>query len=147
MAKFKPLEVTIKSTSTDAKLEFLNLGNNYFTVLFESKTMSVCKDVWLYTVDDYSDCQSLVNLFREMARAWKGCEGEKTWSCIEGDFVLYCTSDKLGHINLEVELFQFDGLEPWSAKLNLNTEAGQLEKISNEVAMFFGFPGEFREKP
>ncbi|MBP5973177.1 hypothetical protein HW132_10635 [Brasilonema sp. CT11] len=133
-------EVTIKSTCTDAKLEFLNFGNDCFRVLFESRTLSASKDVWLYADGDYSDCQFLVNLFREMARAWKGWEGEKTWRSTEADFVLCCTSDKLGHINLEVHLLEFDG-SPWSANFNLDTEAGELEKISNEVAMFFGFPG------
>ncbi|MBD2771415.1 DUF6228 family protein [Iningainema tapete] len=132
-------EVTIKSTSTDAILKFLNFDNYCFIVLLESHAINASKEVWISTGDNYCDPQSLVNHFKEMALEWKGWEGEKTWSSIEGDLILSCTSDKLGHINLEVQLLQFNRPESWSATLNLSTEAGQLEKISNEVATFFSF--------
>ncbi|WP_392533075.1 DUF6228 family protein [Nostoc sp. C117] len=126
---------SIKSTDTGAKLEFFNFRNDYFTLMLSSPALNASKDIWLYTENDYSDFQSLVNFFKEIARAWKGWEGKKTWSSIEGDFVLSCTSDKLGHITLQIELVQLDEIETWSANFNLKTEAGQLEKISKEIAM------------
>lgn len=99
--------VTIKSTSTDAKLELLDVGHEYFTVIFSSAALSACKRVW-----DNTKFQALVELFQEMASKWRGWESDLTWSSIEGEFILSCTCDKLGHITLSVELVQFDGPEP-----------------------------------
>ena len=56
----------------------------------------------------------------------------------EDDFRLSCTSDKLGHIALEVEWVGRDCPELWSAKFNLEVEAGQLEKIANEMKALLG---------
>ncbi|MBW4691725.1 MAG: hypothetical protein KME27_08130 [Lyngbya sp. HA4199-MV5] len=127
------LKVTIKSANTDAKLEFSEVGNEYFTVTFSSVSLSASHRVWGYT----GDCERLVSLFVEMAENWTGWEGIKNWDAIEDDFSLSCTSDKLGHITLEVELVGRDTPELWSAKFNVEVEAGQLEKIANEMKALF----------
>jgi hypothetical protein len=126
-------KVTIKSANTGAKLEFSGVRNEYFTVEFSSVSLSASHAVWVYA----GDCERLVNLFLEMAESWTGWEGAKTWDAIEGDFSLSCTCDKLGHITLEVELVGRDAPELWSAKFNVEVEAGQLEKIANEMKALF----------
>jgi hypothetical protein len=126
-------EVIIKSADTGAKLEFLDVKGEHFTVVFSSVTLSASQRVWGYT-----DCRQLANLFREMAQSWKGWEGVKTWGSIEGEFNLACTSDKLGHVTLEVDLVERDTSEPWSTKFNIQIETWQLEKIANEMITLFG---------
>jgi hypothetical protein len=126
-------KVIIKSANTGAKLEFSEVRNEYFTVVFSSVSLSASHRVWVYT----GDCEQLVCLFVEMAENWTGWEGAKTWDAIEGDFTLSCTSDRLGHITLEVELVGRDDPELWSAKFNIEVEAGQLEKIANEIKELF----------
>lgn len=125
--------VIIKSADTGAKPEFLDVKGEYFTVVFSSVTLSASQRVWSYT-----DCRQLTNLFWEMAQSWQGWEGVKTWGSIEGEFNLACTSDKLGHVTLEVDLVERDTNEPWSPKFNIQIEAGQLEKIANEIITLFG---------
>lgn len=126
-------KVTIKSANTGARLEFPEVGNEYFTIAFSSASLSASHRVWVYT----GDCEQLVSLFLKMAENWTGWEGAKTWAAIEGDFSLSCTSDKLGHTALEVELVGRDAPELWSAKFNVEVEAGQLEKIANEIKELF----------
>lgn len=126
-------KVTIQSANTGAKLEFSEVGNEYFTVAFSSASLSALHRVWVYT----GDCERLVSLFVEMAENWRGWEGAKNWDAIEDDFSLSCISDKLGHITLEVELVGRDASELWSAKFNVDVEAGQLEKIANEIKELF----------
>jgi hypothetical protein len=126
-------KVTIKSANIDAKLEFSEVGNEYFTVTFSSVSLSASHRVWVYT----RDCERLVSLFIEMAENWTGWEGAKIWDAIEGDFSLSCTCDKLGHITLKVALVERDTPELWSARFNVEVEAGQLEKIANEMNKLF----------
>ncbi len=126
-------KVIIKSANTGAKLEFSEVGNEYCTVTFLSTFLSASHRVWFYT----GDCERLVSLFMEMAENWIGWEGAKTWAAIEADFSLSCTSDKLGHIILEVELVKRDAPELWSAKFNVDVEAGQLAKIATEMKELF----------
>jgi hypothetical protein len=126
-------KVIIKSANTEAKLEFSEVGNEYCTVTFSSVSLSASHRVWFYT----GDCERLVSLFMEMAENWTGWEGAKTWAAVEADFNLSCTSDKLGHIALAVELVGRDAPELWSAKFNVEVEAGQLEKIANEMKALF----------
>jgi hypothetical protein len=123
-------KVVIKSANTGAKLEFLDVMNEYLTVEFSSPAFTVFHRVWLYD----GDGKRLAQLFHEMAQDWRGWEGIKSWGAIEGDFNLSCSSDKLGHITLEIELVERGTSESWSAQFNMEIEAGQLEKIAHEMA-------------
>lgn len=126
-------KVTIKSANTEAKLEFSDVGTEYFTVEFSSVSLSALHRVWVYT----GDYERLANLFLEMAKNWTGWDGAKTWNATEGDFNLSCTSDKLGHIGLNAELVGRDAPELWSVEFKIEMEAGQLEKIANEMMALF----------
>lgn len=131
MAKLS--SVTISSVNSGAKLEFFNLTQDYFSVRFSSPSLSASHRVWIYDRDTHL----LVKLFEEMAQNWKGWEGVKIWEAIEGDFGLACTSDRLGHITLKVELVGRRSPESWFAEFNLVLEAGQLDKIATRMAALF----------
>ncbi|MCU0569043.1 MAG: DUF6228 family protein [Oculatellaceae cyanobacterium Prado106] len=63
--------------------------------------------------------------------------GEKSWGAIAGKFYLSCASDSLGHITLAAELIERYAPEPWSVKFKVAIEAGQLEKLANEIRKLF----------
>lgn len=125
-------EVTIKSADTAAKLIFSNIEGDYFTASFESPELRTSRRVWGYT-----DCEFLVNLFEYMAKEWKGWEGEQTWTSIEGEFGLSCSSDRQGHVRIKLFFVQFEGMEPWKAEPTLNLEAGLMDEIAKNMRKFF----------
>ena len=127
------LKVTIASANTGTKLEFSKVGNEYFTVEFSSPSLTAFHQVWMYA----GDGERLSSLFEEMAENWTGWEGVKIWDAIEGDFRLSCTSDKLGHITLKVKLVGRNSPQVWTVELNMEIEAGQLERIANETKLLF----------
>ena len=81
-----------------------------------------------------------VNLFAEMARRWSGWEGELNWDSIEGELRIRCTRDRFGHISIRVELRSGHWENNWLVRATVIAEAGQLERIAREAALFFGQP-------
>ena len=73
--------------------------------------------------------------FEDLAENWKGFDGEKQWSSLEGEFSLICISDSLGHFALEVTIR--DNEDTQYARKTIFIESGQLEKIALEVKNFF----------
>jgi hypothetical protein len=76
-------------------------------------------------------------LFRKMAASWRGWEGELSWSTLEGEFKMTATADRLGHIDLLVEIHSDAYPREWELKARLNLEAGSLELLYRSVATVF----------
>jgi hypothetical protein len=126
-------KVTIASANTGTKLEFSEVGNEYFTVEFSSPSLTVLHRVWMYA----GDGERLASLFEEMVENWTGWEGIKIWNAAEGDFSLSCTGDQLGHITLKVKLVGRNSPQLWSVEFDMEIEAGQLERIAKETKLLF----------
>ena len=124
--------VIIKSSATSATLAFCEREGDYFNVVYESPAVKIQKRVWGYT-----DCQALAGLFHSLSQDWKGWNGVREWSSIEGDFGLSATSDKLGHIKLSMSFREVDASEEWGAKVCLFVDSGQTENIAKKVSVFF----------
>jgi hypothetical protein len=77
-------------------------------------------------------------LFADMAAKWSGWPGELVWESLEGEFQLRCTHDGLGHIAIRVELRSGPMHDDWQVMATVMTEAGQLETIAQQAAVFFG---------
>ncbi|WP_233874097.1 DUF6228 family protein [Paraburkholderia adhaesiva] len=78
--------------------------------------------------------------FREMAEAWTGWDGAKSWTSIDGDLNLSATITRLGQVALTIELAALTS----SMSTHLALEAGSLEQIARDVAQVFE-PGTFPE--
>lgn len=108
----------------------------------DSFGVSVASGAWQVEIRASSDMEpDLGGFFRELADHWKGWEGERGWSTLEGEFSLSATSDRLGHIRLAFSLSQpFTGLE---LRLTgaLELEAGMLDSIAKEVSAVWGQNG------
>ncbi len=126
-------EFEIKSAHSATRLHFLGIEGDYFRVEMTNPEYSGAVRVWAYT-----DAQGLADLFAAIAENWKGWQGEKKWSSIEGEFSIIATSDKLGHISLAIEMHHdFGATEPWRLKATVAVDAGQLNAIAKEAEDFF----------
>lgn len=78
---------------------------------------------------------SPVDFFREMAAEWAGWKQKKSWSDLENRVTFEATTDSTGHISLAVVL----NAQDYDSHLRviLMFEAGQLEAMSNELALIF----------
>lgn len=126
-------KVMIASVNAGTKLEFSDANNEYFTVEFSSLSLTALHRVWMRAEEG----ERLIYLFEEMAENWMGWEGVKIWNAIEGDLNLFCTSDKLGHITIEVDLVGRNSSQLWYVECNVEIEAGQLERIAREIKLLF----------
>ncbi len=79
---------------------------------------------------------SLAAFFEDLAVNWKGWEGVKQWSSIEGDFSLSCEADGLGHVAIEVELKSGLYADDWRVKAVIHADAGQLSEVAGKVRLF-----------
>lgn len=128
----------IKCCRSDAEIEFSEkeglrrpAGQEYFRATIRSNHLFSFTDVYIF--DPYDS--NLVRFFEDLAKSWKGFDGEKEWSSLEGEFSLRCTSDSLGHFALEVTIGNNEDTR--YARKTIYIESGQLEKIALEARKVF----------
>ena len=99
----------IKCCKNDGEIEFSESEDlsqshrrKYFRATIKSDNLFSYTDVWDYHPSD----SKILSFFEELAKNWKGFDGEKKWSA--GAFVLSCSSDKLGHFTLVVTIINND---------------------------------------
>ena len=73
--------------------------------------------------------------FKNMADDWSGWKGEKNWGDLESRVLFSATTDSTGHIKLKVTLAGQD--YDSELRVNITFEAGQLEGMARDVALFF----------
>jgi hypothetical protein len=131
-------KVTIKSSRSTGELtlydpkppgsrypiEYLRVG------LKDKDIVASSAKVYIY------EPHSLAALFEELAAGWKGWEGAKDWSSVEGDFSLSCRSDGLGHVAIEVTLKSGLYEDDWCVKAVIHVDASQLDEVASKVSQF-----------
>ena len=80
-------------------------------------------------------CDHLDRFWRDLAENWRGWEGTRSWQSLEGDLELSATSDRLGHVALEVRLEEGAPF-PWRVHGKLSLDAGQLHRIAAAARTF-----------
>ena len=124
--------VRILSSQSDSYLEFFGLEGDDFGAAFRIGDARIGLRVWCGDGGG-----PLVELFRSIARDWRGWDEPRSWRSREGGLRLTCTSDRLGHVTLEVTMTGFEKPEPWRFAATLVVDPGQLDRIANEVQEFF----------
>jgi hypothetical protein len=76
--------------------------------------------------------------FADLARDWRGWDGERALETLEGQLRLSATSDHLGHVRLRVEMYGDPGTSEWHAAETLFLEAGQLDDLAQRAREYFG---------
>jgi len=130
--------VIIKCSKNSGELEFSEReglrrtdGSEYFRVTIRGHNLSASSKV--YAFDPFN--AGLTKFFEDLAENWKGWNGEKKWTSLEGELNLVCTTDGLGHIAIEAILFE--GFDGWSVRNTFYVDAGQLEQLASVVKKFF----------
>ena len=119
----------IRSTNSDAAIEFSNVDGEDFFVAVSAADHSARRQVWAYT-----DGRGIARIFSEAATEWRGWEGKKTWQSLEGEFRLDLSSDKLGHVTLSARLSSNGGTaDGWLLQADISIDAGQLDSIARNA--------------
>jgi hypothetical protein len=125
-------ELEIKSARSGTRLRLFDMQDEHLWASMSNSEFSGTIQIYMYR-----GLEDLVALFESMAENWRGWIGKKSWSSFEGEFVLGCMHDKLGHIAMEVEMWHGRGRwEPWYLKASLVVDAGQLEAIARDAREF-----------
>ncbi len=97
---------------------------------FEASGISAATQVYLL-----GGCDGLDEFWHELADDWRGWEGTRSWRSLEGDLELSATSDRLGHVALEVRLDEGAPYQ-WRMHGTIALEAGQLDSIATAARTF-----------
>ena len=126
--------LTIRSSNGVAKLEMRWKDRDTSSVSLRDEDLSAQTDVWW---NDYvEEPLSLQRFFEDLATNWKGWKGEKQWSALEHAFSLTATHDRLGHIELAVDLRSGWDASDWRTRGTLSIDAGALDEIAAQVRRF-----------
>jgi hypothetical protein len=77
-------------------------------------------------------------LFRGLAKDWRGWSGERAEESLEGHLRLACTADRTGHVTIRVRLRNMALEDDWLVEADLHMEAGQLDLLAGAAADYFG---------
>jgi hypothetical protein len=123
--------VTISSVNNTAKLTFSNVTDDEFNTILEGKGFSGSVGVSCY----HSGFPNV--LFDDLAANWKGWDGEKKWSSLEGELHLSAKTDQWGHIFLNVLIHVRNGYDDWDLSSELSIEPGQLDTLAKALNILF----------
>ena len=77
-------------------------------------------------------------LFRGLAKHWRGWSGERAEESLEGHLRLACTADRTGHVTIRVRLRSMVLGDDWRVEADLHVEAGQLDRLADAATEYFG---------
>lgn len=120
----------IKSASGATRLTLAWADPDHIVATISDVGLTASASVYMY------ERQLPSSFFVEIARDWRGWEGQRAWAAIEGELSLTATSDKIGHVRLEVLLRNGVGDQSWEVNAWLTLEAGQLDSIARQVNRF-----------
>ena len=120
---------TVQSRDDRASLELLPYDRDYFLAALRSSGLEATARVGSYMSG------GLGAFFAGLAGSWKGWEGTRTWSSLEGELELQAKSDHTGHVFLSVRL-HYGAPARWQAEVELVLEAGQLDRLASDAREF-----------
>jgi hypothetical protein len=129
-------QVIIQSSNSSAKPIFTQAKRHYdkrldsFTAILESDGLSAASEVDGFIFDP------VIMLFNEVAKQWRGWDGEKTACSCDDKLHFSCTSDGLGHTFLRTKLVSGINDEDWEVQATLRLDTIQLEQIPNQLKQF-----------
>ena len=108
-------------------------GSEFYLVTLRENQFEVTGRV--YAFDPYD--RGLVKFFADLAEKWKGWDGLKTWTSLEGEFELECSHDRVGHVTTKATIHSNPYGNGWTGEIRFDIEAGSLKDIATGVARFF----------
>jgi uncharacterized protein DUF6228 len=84
----------------------------------------------------YGFGEGLSMYFRRIADDWRGWDGPRAWSSLEGELDFEATHDGLGYMGLRVRMRGGLYAEDWGAEGTVWVDAGQLEALARAARSF-----------
>lgn len=103
----------------------------YFAASVRDTNLRAVSRVYAY------GAENIASLFEDVARNWRGWEGEKSGGSIEGDLSLTCESDLLGHTFVRVTLASGPYDHNWRVEVTIRLDAAQLDGVAKQLRSFF----------
>ena len=108
-------------------------GSEYYRVTLRENQFEVSSLVYAFDPKD----DGLAKFFTGLANDWKGWDGSREWSSLEGEFQLECEHDRVGHVVIRATLHSNPYGYGWTGQIRFEITPGELEAVSAEVAQFF----------
>lgn len=108
-------------------------GSEYYLVTLRENQFEVTGRV--YAFDPH--VRGLASFFAELAEQWKGWDGLKTWTSLEGEFELECSHDRVGHVTTKATIRSNPYGNGWTGEISFDIAAGSLKEIAAGVDRFF----------
>ena len=115
--------ILIATARDQASLELSPLDANFFRATLRSRGVDGTARVSTYMAN------GLAALFQGFADDWRGWEGVRAWRSLEGELTISATSDKTGHVYLDVRLRE-GAPALWTLDAQLVLEAGMLDDLA-----------------
>ncbi|MBZ5638858.1 MAG: DUF6228 family protein [Acidobacteriia bacterium] len=80
----------------------------------------------------------IAKFFESMAAETNGWTGNKSWGSLEAHLSMNATTDRLGHVYLQVILRDCDDPAEWRVEATVLLEFGQLESVAKAARRVFG---------
>jgi hypothetical protein len=116
----------IESAQDQAALELSSLDASFYLANLRSRGVSGTTRVGTYM------SQGLGDLFIQFANNWKGWQGPKDWTSLEGELSLSARSDNLGHVFVNVRLRE-GAPARWTLEAVLVLGAGLLSNLADRA--------------
>jgi hypothetical protein len=126
----------IKSSHGGRELRLGERKGDYFCATLSGDALSAAKVVYAYT-----DGPLLASFFASIAKDWRGWDGERIWSAVESDFTVRASSDRLGHVRLDIELRSHEPPDDWHISAPVFLDAGSLDTVAADAETFFSDAG------
>jgi hypothetical protein len=119
----------VNSSIDEAALELTSFDARFFIANLRSRGVNGTARVGTYMAN------GLAELFGFFADNWKGWEGSKRWTSLEGELSIEASSDRLGHVYLMVQLCE-GAPAKWTLQANIVLEAGMLADLAARAKGF-----------
>ncbi len=123
----------VRSARDEGLLRFAWNGKEWWRVDVELPGLSATAKIDPFAADGD---RTLALLFRRLADDWKGWDGVRDWSSIEGTLDLRATHDGLGHVPMRVRIRSSLYEDAWNVEGTVWLEAGGLSKLARDAAAF-----------
>lgn len=108
-------------------------GSESYRVTLRENEFQVSTRVYAFEPRD----TSLSKFFTELAQHWRGWDGSKKWSSLEGEFEIECRHNRVGQVTTTATLHSNAYGHGWTGQIRFDIAAGQLEDIAVGVRRFF----------
>ena len=110
-------------------------GSEFYRVTIRENEFQASTRVYAFD----PKAEGLAKFFLALAKDWKGWNGCRDWSSLEGEFEVRCEHDGLGHVTTTAKLHSnaFGHGLGWSAQIRFGLLAGELDRIASDIRGFF----------